>query len=58
MMSGAFSPDFDAYGLFCATHFHNPTQYIHGCLCAVQAVCEGEITYDFGRTKEKREHYG
>ena len=53
MMTGAFSPDFDAYGLFCATHFHNPTQYIHGCLCAVQAVCEGEITYDFGRTKEK-----
>ena len=28
-MSGAKVPDFDAYGLFRATHSHNPTQYSH-----------------------------
>ena len=26
-MSGSKAPDFDAYGLFRATHSHNPTQY-------------------------------
>jgi len=26
MMSGSKAPDFDAYGLFRATHSHNPTQ--------------------------------
>ena len=25
MMSGSKAPDFDAYGLFRATHSHNPT---------------------------------
>lgn len=29
MMSGSTAPDFDAYGLFRATHSHNPTQYSH-----------------------------
>ena len=29
MMSGAKAPDFDAYGLFRATHSHNPTRYSH-----------------------------
>ena len=29
MMSGAKAPDFDAYGLFRATHSHNPSQYSH-----------------------------
>ena len=29
MMSGSKAPDFDAYGLFRATHSHNPTQYSH-----------------------------
>ena len=29
MMSGAKVPDFDAYGLFRAAHFHNPPQYSH-----------------------------
>jgi len=29
MMSGAKTPDFDAYGLFRATHSHNPTRYSH-----------------------------
>ena len=29
MMSGSKAHDFDAYGLFRATHFHNPTQYSH-----------------------------
>ena len=29
MMSGPKAPDFDAYGLFRATHSHNPTQYSH-----------------------------
>ena len=28
-MSGSKAPDFDAYGLFRATHSHNPTQYSH-----------------------------
>ena len=29
MMSGAKASDFDAYGLFRATHSHNPPQYSH-----------------------------
>ena len=31
MMSGSKAPDFDAYGLFRATHSHNPTpvSYTH-----------------------------
>ena len=29
MMSGSKAPDFDAYGLFRASHSHNPTQYSH-----------------------------
>ena len=29
MMSGSKAPDFDACGLFRATHSHNPTQYSH-----------------------------
>ena len=29
MMSGSKAPDFDAYGLFRATHSHNSTQYSH-----------------------------
>ena len=29
MKLGSKTPDFDAYGLFRATHFHNPTQYSH-----------------------------
>ena len=29
MMSESKTPDFDAYGLFRATHSHNPTQYSH-----------------------------
>jgi hypothetical protein len=29
MMSGSKAPDFDAYGLFCAAHSHNPPQYSH-----------------------------
>ena len=29
MMSGSKVPDFDAYGLFRATHSHNPTLYSH-----------------------------
>ncbi|WP_440527675.1 hypothetical protein [Simiaoa sp.] len=29
MMSGSKAPDFDAYGLFRATHSHNPTLYSH-----------------------------
>ena len=29
VMSGSKAPDFDAYGLFRATHSHNPTQYSH-----------------------------
>ena len=29
MMSGSKAPDFDAYGLFRATHSHNPLQYSH-----------------------------
>ena len=29
MMSESPPPDFDAYGLFRATHSHNPTQYSH-----------------------------
>ena len=29
MMSEAKAPDFDAYGLFRATHSHNPTLYSH-----------------------------
>mgnify|MGYP004666500681 FL=1 len=28
-MSGSKIPDFDAYGLFRATHSHNPTLYSH-----------------------------
>ena len=28
-MSGSKAPDFDAYGLFRATHSHNHTQYSH-----------------------------
>ena len=28
-MSGLKAPDFDAYGLFRASHSHNPTQYSH-----------------------------
>ena len=28
-MSGSKAPDFDAYGLFRATHSHNPTRYSH-----------------------------
>ena len=28
-MSGSKAPDFDAYGLFCAAHSHNPPQYSH-----------------------------
>ena len=28
-MSGSKPPDFDAYGLFCAAHSHNPAQYSH-----------------------------
>ena len=28
-MLGSKAPDFDAYGLFRATHSHNPTQYSH-----------------------------
>ena len=28
-MSGSKAPDFDAYGLFRATHSHNSTQYSH-----------------------------
>ncbi len=28
-MSGSKAPDFDTYGLFRATHSHNPTQYSH-----------------------------
>ena len=30
MMSGSKAPDSDAYGLFRATHSHNPTLYSHG----------------------------
>ena len=29
MMSGSKAPDFDACGLFRATHSHNPTLYSH-----------------------------
>ena len=29
VMSGSKAPDFDAYGLFHATHSHNPTRYSH-----------------------------
>ena len=29
VMSGSKAPDFDAYGLFRATHSHNPTRYSH-----------------------------
>ena len=29
MMSGSKAPDFDAYGLFRATHSHNPPLYSH-----------------------------
>ena len=29
MMLGSKAPDFDAYGLFRATHSLNPTQYSH-----------------------------
>ena len=29
MMSESKTPDFDAYGLFRATHSHNPTLYSH-----------------------------
>jgi len=29
MMLGAKAPNIDAYGLFRAMHFHNPTQYSH-----------------------------
>ena len=29
MMSESKAPDFDAYGLFRATHSHNPPQYSH-----------------------------
>ena len=29
MISGAKAPDFDACGLFRATHSHNPIQYSH-----------------------------
>ena len=29
VMSGSKAPDFDAYGLFRATHSHNPTLYSH-----------------------------
>ena len=29
MMSESPPPDFDAYGLFRATHSHNPTLYSH-----------------------------
>ena len=29
MMSESKAPDFDAYGLFRATHSHNPLQYSH-----------------------------
>ena len=29
MMSGSKAPDFDAYGLFRATHSHNPLHYSH-----------------------------
>ena len=28
-MSGSKAPDFDTYGLFRATHSHNPPQYEH-----------------------------
>ena len=28
-MSGSKAPDFDAYGLLCATHSHNPALYSH-----------------------------
>jgi len=28
MMSGSKAPDFDAYGLLRATHFHNPGIYL------------------------------
>ena len=28
-ISGSKAPDFDASGLFRATHYHNPTQYSH-----------------------------
>ena len=28
-MSGSKAPDFDAYGLLRATHFHSPTQSSH-----------------------------
>ena len=29
MISGSKAPDFDAYGLLRATHFHNSVQYSH-----------------------------
>ena len=29
MMLGAKAPNYDAYGLFRAMHFHNPPQYSH-----------------------------
>ena len=29
MMSGAKAPNYDTYGLFRATHSHNPTLYSH-----------------------------
>ena len=29
MMLGAKAPNSDAYGLFRAMHYHNPTQYSH-----------------------------
>jgi len=31
---------------------------IHGCLCAVQAVCKGEITYDLAERKRKEDIMG
>ena len=42
MMSGAKAPDFDACGLFRATHSHNPTRYEQA---HVRPFDPGIITY-------------
>ena len=31
---------------------------MHSCLCAVQAACKGEITYDLAERKRKEDIYG
>ena len=59
MMSGSKAHDFDAYGLFRATHFHNPTQYSHivGLSSHFYAHIEGG-SYDTGEKENANERDG